>query len=101
MIVPKNVFLVKFPRLDEVDEALLRAALERFNKRIGGDAALHLSLKQYHKGGLRAQHEVHGKLIVGSKSYFAEYEGWQLIEVVQHVLKTLEREVAKEESYYK
>jgi|GEM_PF-1024276 len=93
-----NVKLIKFPELDEVDLGLLEKSAGSFFKKVGSDAQVSLSLKEYKKGGLRAQHEVHGSLIVGGKSFFANHEDWQLLEVVQHVLKVLEKEFLKKSS---
>ncbi|MFA6268195.1 MAG: hypothetical protein WCW13_00815 [archaeon] len=92
-----NVKLVKFPELDEVDLGVIQNSLAHFLAKVGGDASLQLSLKEYAKGGLKAQHEVHGKVSISGKTFFAEHETWQLLESVQSVLKKLEKEVAKEE----
>ena len=96
-----NVKLVKFPEIDEVDLALVEKALSAFLKKVGEDAKLTLALKEYKKGGLRSQHEIHGTLIVNGKSYFADFEDWQLLEVLQHVLKVLEKEYLKQISKQK
>lgn len=101
MNVPSNVKLVKFPELDEVDSALVENAISHFLGKVGSDSNLTLTLKQYKKGGLRAQHELHGKVEVGGKVFFAEFEDWKLLEVIQHVLKVLEKEVKKRESFTK
>lgn len=93
-----NVKLIKFPEVDEVDLALVEKSLTSFFKKVGEDAKLSLVLKEYKKGGLRAQHEIHGTLIVNGKSYFADYEDWQLLEVIQHILKVLEKEYLKKVS---
>ena len=95
MVVFPNVKLVKFPKLDEIDSALVGKALEHFFRKVGDNAELVLSMKEYAKGGLRVQHELHGKLIINGKSFFAEDTGWQLLEVVQSVLKALEKEFSK------
>ncbi len=94
----KNVKLVKFPEFDDVDKELFSKTVNSFIKKVGEDCELQLSLKQYHKGGLRAQHEVHGKVFARGKSFFAEENGWQLLEVIQSVLHSLEKEVKKERS---
>lgn len=101
MVVPANVKLVGFPEFDEVDEGIFSAALSRFFKKVGEDAVLQLSLKEYKKGGLRSQHEVHAKLDLLGNRFFAERTGWLLLEVLQDVLKVLEREVKKKESFAK
>ena len=101
MVVIKNypnVTLVRFPEIDEVDLALFEKALGAFFKKVGEDAKLTISLKEYKKGGLKSQHEVHGTLVVNGKSYFAHFEDWQLLEVIQHVLKVLEKEYIKKVS---
>ncbi|MEI7961528.1 MAG: hypothetical protein WCI04_04285 [archaeon] len=101
MVVPVNVKLVKFVKLDEVDKGLFEGALERFFKKIGSGSNLVLSLKEYKKGGLRSQHEVHAKLILNGHEFFTERKGWLLLEVVQDTLKVLEREVKKKDSFSK
>ena len=93
-----NVVLVKFPEIDEVDLGFVSKALEHFFNKVGAGAKLQLTLKEYKKGGLKSQHEIHAKLIVGNKSFFAEDESWQLLKTVQNVLKKLEKEVLKESS---
>jgi ribosome-associated translation inhibitor RaiA len=91
-----NVSFVKFPVLDEVDEGHIAKALEHFFRKVGGDAKLQLSIKEYKKGGLRAQHEIKAKVSVLGKSFFADHTDWQLLETIQHTLKKLEKEVLKE-----
>jgi ribosome-associated translation inhibitor RaiA len=90
-----NVKLVKFPEIDEVDLAFFEKSLEKFFSKVGTDATLQLSLKDYAKGGLRVQHEVHGTLKIGSKSFFAEEEGWKLFEAIANVLTKLTKETMK------
>lgn len=101
MVVPANVKLVKFGAMDEVDERVFESALERFFKKVGEDAQLQLSLKEYKKGGLRAQHELHAALKLGGKTFYAERKGWLLLEVIQDSLKVLEKEVKKVDSFRK
>jgi len=93
-----NVEFVKFPEMDEVDQGLLVKALEHFMNKVPymKDVKLHLSLKDYARGGLRSQHELHGTLMVDGKKYFASETNWKLLEVIQDVLKKLEKEVQKE-----
>ncbi|HPM85805.1 MAG: hypothetical protein PHY04_02960 [Candidatus ainarchaeum sp.] len=91
-----NVKLVKFKDIDEVDLALFEKSLEKFFQKVGFETRLELSLKDYAKGGLRVQHEVHGKLLVGSKKFFASSEGWKLFEVVSNVLSSLVKEFNKD-----
>ena len=101
MAIPSNVSLIKFPVLDEVDEALFTTALEHFFRKVSvdeKDCQLSLSMKEYKKGGLRSQHELHASLRLGNKSFFAHETGWLLLEVVQSVLKKLEKEVLKQHS---
>ncbi|VVB74427.1 Uncharacterised protein [uncultured archaeon] len=93
-----NVELVKFPEFDEVDEKLFESALSHFFKKVGEDAKLHLDLKQYKKGGLRIQHEVHGTLSIRGKKFFASNEDWILINTLQSVLDKLAKEVKKADS---
>jgi hypothetical protein len=90
-----NVELVKFPELDEVDESMLETTITNFLKKVGEDVKLHLSLKQYKRGGLRMQHEVHARALFGGRGFFASYEGWMLLDAVQRVLKKVEKEVDK------
>ncbi len=91
-----NVELVKFPELDEADFGLVSSALTHFFNKVGADTKLHLSLKQYKKGGLRVQHELHGRLIINGKSFFASHEDWLLLDVLQKVLDKLAKEYKKE-----
>jgi ribosome-associated translation inhibitor RaiA len=93
-----NVTLVKFNDLDEIDRSLFENAISHFFGKVGPDAKLQLSLKEYKKGGLKAQHEIHGSLKVDGKSFFAEHKDWQLLGTIQNVLKKLEKEVLKEGS---
>ena len=101
MVVPDNVKLVKFVELDEIDQGLFESALEHFFKKIGPGSNLVLSLKEYKKGGLRSQHEIHAKLKLTGHEFFAERKGWLLLEVVQEVLKVLASEVKKKASLSK
>jgi hypothetical protein len=91
-----NVKLVKFNEIDEVDLAFFEKSLERFFKKVGEDAQLQLALKDYAKGGLRVQHELHGTLTLGSKKFFASTEGWKLFEEISNVLDKLVKESEKE-----
>ena len=91
-----NVTLVKFDKIDEVDLAFFEKAIERFIKKVGADAKLQLALKDYAKGGLRVQHELHGTLSIGAKKFYASAEGWKLFEVVSDVLAKLIKETEKE-----
>lgn len=93
-----NVELVKFPEFDEVDEKLFESALSHFFKKVGEDAKLHMTLKQYKKGGLRTQHEAHGTLSILGKKFFASSESWILIDTLQGVLDKLVKEVKKASS---
>jgi hypothetical protein len=96
----KNVELSKFPEFDEVDSAILGKSFESFFGRVSfmQTPRLHLSHKEYARGGLKKQHEVHVKFLTESKAFFASQTGWQLLEVIQDTLKKLEREVLKEHS---
>ena len=94
-MVPFNVKLVKCPVLDEVDQGLFENALAHFFKKVGSDSILQLSFKEYARGGLKSQHEVHGKLLVNGREFFSSDEGWQFLGTVQSVLKKLEKEVLK------
>ena len=91
-----NLKLVKFNEIDEVDLAFFEKSLERFFKKVGEDAQLQLALKDYAKGGLRVQHELHGTLTIGAKKFFASTEGWKLFEVISNVLDKLIKESEKD-----
>ncbi len=91
-----NVTLVKFDKIDEVDLAFFEKSLERFFKKVGTNTKLQLALKDYAKGGLRVQHEIHGTLTIGVKKFYASAEGWKLFEVVSEVLSKLIKETEKE-----
>jgi len=95
-----NVELVKFPEIDEVDNALMVGHFERFLSKVPvkNEDRLILSSKEYAKGGLRKQHEIKARLILDGKAFFASTTGWQLLETTQDVLKKLEREVLQEHS---
>ncbi|MGI6589186.1 MAG: hypothetical protein ACOX1V_00795 [Candidatus Iainarchaeum sp.] len=92
----KNVKLVKFKEIDEVDLAFFEKSLERFFQKVGPDAKLELYLKDYAKGGLRVQHEVKGTLYVGSKTFFSTSKGWKLFSVVSKVLSGLVKNFNKD-----
>lgn len=100
MMAFPNVEFVKFPEVDEVDQGLVQKALEHFMKKVPykNEVKLHLSLKEYAKGGLRAQHELHATLTLDGKRFFAQETDWKLMTVIQDVLKKLEKEVLKEHS---
>ena len=91
MVVPSNVKLVKFEKFDEIDEALFEKAISSFLEKVGSDVELTLSLKDYAKGGMRVQHELHAKVFAGGKTFFAEEEGWKLLGVIQKALDVLEK----------
>jgi hypothetical protein len=94
-LVPANVKLVKFPGLDEVDSGFFDSALEHFFKKIGSFPELQLSFKEYARGGLKVQHEVHGKVLLNGSLFVASSTGWQLLGTIQDVLKKLEKEILK------
>jgi ribosome-associated translation inhibitor RaiA len=95
-MVSSNVKLVKFPKMDEIDSGLFEKAVESFFEKIGSDSELVLSLKDYAKGGLRVQHELHAKVFINGKTFFAEEKGWKLLGVIQKALDVLEKEVKKD-----
>ena len=97
MAIPSNVKLVKFPTTDEIDQALFEKALDHFLGKVG-NGELNLAFKEYAKGGLRVQHEVHGRYTLNGKLFVASDEKWQLLEAIQSVLKKLEKEVVKQSS---
>jgi hypothetical protein len=94
----KNLELIKFPKFDEPDEELVITIFDRFfNKSFfGQDCKLSLTLKDYSKGGLRKQHEIHAKFVCGDKSFYASDIEWNLIKCIQKVIKKLESEVKKQ-----
>ncbi len=95
-----NLELIKFPKVDEIDNAIFVKNFERFFSKVPllGADKLTLSVKEYAKGGLRKQHEVKAKLLLNNKVFVASETNWQLIETVQDVLKKLEKEVQKSTS---
>ncbi len=97
MVVPSNVKLVKFPTTDEIDQALFEKALDHFLNKVGG-GELQLSFKEYARGGLRVQHEVHGKFVQNGQLFVASDEKWQFLGAVQSVLKKIQKEVVKQSS---
>ncbi|MDD3159362.1 MAG: hypothetical protein PHQ98_00140 [Candidatus ainarchaeum sp.] len=94
----KNLELIKFPKFDEPDTLELIKTFERFFSKSTNDSSckLSLSLKDYAKGGLRKQHEIHAKLICDGKSYFASETSWNLVECIKKVTSTLEKEAKKQ-----
>lgn len=97
MAVPvyNNVEFIKFPDVDEADMVILTKSLGSFFKKVPS-GALHLTHKSYNKGGLKTQHEIHGRFLIKGKDYFASIVSWEFLESVQKVLDKLEREVRKE-----
>ncbi|HNV00942.1 MAG TPA: hypothetical protein PKK60_00760 [archaeon] len=99
MSVPvfENVEFIKFPDVDESDMVVLQKALVHFFKKVP-EGKLNLTHKSYNKGGLKTQHEIHGRFLVKGKDYFASIVSWEFLDSVQKVLDKLEREVRKEHS---
>jgi len=97
----ENVVISNFPELDEVDIALVGKSFESFFAKVSflESPNLHLSYKEYSKGGLRKQHEIHAKLTANKALFFASDVGWQMLEVLQITLKKLEKEVQKKHSH--
>lgn len=93
----KNLELVHFPEVDEVDNSILVKNFESFFNKISveGENYLKISSKEYSKGGIRKQHELKAQLFLDGEMFFASDTGWKLIETTQNVLKKLEREVKK------
>jgi hypothetical protein len=91
----KNLELVHFPEVDEVDNALIVKNFETFFDKVAveGENYLKISAKEYSKGGLRKQHELKGQLFLDGEMFFASDTGWKLIETTQNVLKKLQKEV--------
>jgi ribosome-associated translation inhibitor RaiA len=96
MAVPvfDNVEFIKFPDIDEADQIILDKSLVSFFKKVP-EGKLHLTHKSYNKGGLKTQHEVHGRFIVKGKEFFASVVSWEFLDSIQKVLDKLEREVRK------
>ncbi len=96
----KDVNLINFPEFDEVDLALIEKSFERFFSKVSskGERNLSLSLKNYSRGGLKTQHEVHAKLLLDGVVFVASTKGWQLMESIQNALKKIEKEVQKSTS---
>jgi ribosome-associated translation inhibitor RaiA len=96
----KYLELSKFPELDEVDESILEKNFERFFNKVklcDGDL-LHLSVKEYSRGGIRSQHEIKANFILKGKKFSSNFTNWQFLEAVQQTLKKLEKEVQKSTS---
>lgn len=93
----KNLELVHFPEVDEIDNALLVKNFETFFDKVSvdGENYLKISSKEYSKGGMRKQHELKAQLFLDGKMFFATDTGWKLLETTQNVLKKLEKEVKK------
>lgn len=93
----KNLELVNFPEVDEVDNSILVKNLEHFFNKVSvdGENYLKISSKEYAKGGLRKQHEIKGQLFLDGEMFFASDTGWKLLETVQSMLKKLEKEVRR------
>jgi ribosome-associated translation inhibitor RaiA len=99
MSVPifENVEFIKFPDVDEADMEILQKALVHFFKKVP-EGKLILTHKSYNKGGLKTQHEIHGRFLVKGKEFFASVVSWEFLDSVQKVLDKLEREVRKAHS---
>ena len=95
MIGIEGVEFAKLPEIDEVDAAIIKSDIERFLKKVsfGEDVRLHLTFKEHRHEGLKIHHEVHARLSIGGRPFFASDNGWQLIEVIQKVLDHLKKEV--------
>jgi len=93
----ENVELVHFPEVDEIDFALLAKSIEHFFKKIGAtqEDQLKLTYKGYARGGIKKQHEIKAQLALGGKIFSASDTEWQLLKVIQEVLKKLEKEVLR------
>jgi ribosome-associated translation inhibitor RaiA len=101
MVVFKNVEVVHFPEVDEIDYGIIEKSFESFLEKVScGDIEpkLHLSVKEYDKGGVKKQHEIHGKLDLNGDLFVASHTDWQLIATIQSVLNKLEKEVLKKHS---
>ncbi|MDD4250580.1 MAG: hypothetical protein PHX27_00105 [Candidatus ainarchaeum sp.] len=100
MRILKNIELIKFPELDEIDAGILENNLSRFLDRLqlGDNDVLSLSYKEYSKGGLRKQHEIKAKLVFSGKTFSASETDWKFLETIQTVLKKIEKEVLKSTS---
>ncbi len=96
----ENVVVVNFPELDEIDVAIVQKNFESFFSKISflNNVNLHLAHKEYAKGGIRKQHEIHAKLTTDRTTFFASETDWQFLEVLQNALKKLEKEVQKKHS---
>ena len=95
MVSFPKVELTKIPVIDEVDAGILSKTFEHFFKKLPAEAKIHLAFKEYARGGLSKQHEIHATLEIDHEKFFASEEGWKLISTVQSVLNKLEREVSK------
>lgn len=95
MINVENVEFSKLPEIDEVDASIIKSDIERFLGKVsfGRETRLHITFKEHRHFGLKVKHEVHARLEVGGKSFFASACEWQLIKTVQSVLAKLKKEV--------
>lgn len=93
----KNLELVHFPEVDEIDKALLVKNFENFFEKVSveGENYLKVSAKEYSKGGIRKQHELKAQLFLDGQMFFASDTGWKLLETTQNILKKLEKEAMK------
>ncbi|MFA5358009.1 MAG: hypothetical protein WC308_03755 [archaeon] len=97
MISIEGVEFSKLPEIDEVDAAILKDHIERFLSKVsfGERAKLHFTFKEHRHSGLKIKHEIHARLEVGGKSFFASGCEWQLIKTVQSTLEKLKKEAFK------
>jgi ribosome-associated translation inhibitor RaiA len=101
MVVFEQVETVHFPDVDEIDRGIVEKNFQTFLEKVNNGKelpTLHLSFKQYDKGGLKKQHEIHAKLTIDGDIFIASHTDWQLIATIQSVLTKLEKEVLKKHS---
>lgn len=96
-----RVEVSNFPEIDEIDKELIQKKFYTFLEKVsyvGVDPVLQITAKEYDKGGLKRQHEIHAKLGIGGNLFVASHTDWQLISTIQAVLDKLEKEVLKKHS---
>lgn len=101
MVSFDDVEVSNFPEIDEIDQGIIIKNFQNFLQKVSYECStpkLHINVKEYDKGGLKKQHEVHAKLDLNGVLFVASDTDWQLITTIQSVLDKLEKEVLKKHS---
>jgi len=96
-----NVEVSNFPEVDDIDKGIIEKNFQSFLQKVsyeGITPRLHVNVKEYEKGGIKKQHEVHARLDLDGELFVASDTDWQLIATIQAVLNKLEKEVLKKHS---